>query len=313
MGHRFCRPGTGVFWLMGKGAVRKIDFNNPAQVKETPVQPGSADDMPGEFRDAVKRILTIYDIPAAEQEACCRREGSYATGTNASSGGRAERQLVTRNRDAAATSRSSAARSPSVARSTNSSSTSSLGDDVGIALDYRYNATEPRVVGGDWHSKSGGIIYPLVADSFAEFCKMIGPCAALGHFQQNQTFPGIRNLCPKRPIPGTKQESCPVFTNPLHIWLLSTAVLGLIANFALIKYLFHQSKGPVRGRAAGFVCGLSVHLAVMCLVFGLVQRFANLSTPELERVSYYTGPAVLAFLSIPVAVITCYWWDKRYR
>ena len=49
-----------------------------------------------------------------------------------------------------------------------------LGDDVGIALDYRYSSTEPCVVGGDWHSKSRGIIYRLVANSFAEFAEKIG-------------------------------------------------------------------------------------------------------------------------------------------
>lgn len=50
---------------MSKGEVRKIDYSNPAQVKESPIKPGSSEDMPGEFRDAVKRIQTIYDIPAA--------------------------------------------------------------------------------------------------------------------------------------------------------------------------------------------------------------------------------------------------------
>ena len=73
-----CRPGTGVLWLMSKGAVRKIDYSNPAQVKETPIKPGSSEDMPGEFRDAVQRILTIYDIPAAEQEALLSKVAANA-------------------------------------------------------------------------------------------------------------------------------------------------------------------------------------------------------------------------------------------
>jgi hypothetical protein len=48
-----------------------------------------------------------------------------------------------------------------------------IGDDVGIALDYRHSLTEPRVVGGDWHSSPGGIIYRLIANNFAEFAKSI--------------------------------------------------------------------------------------------------------------------------------------------
>ena len=63
---------------MSNGAVRKIDYSNPAQVKETPIKPGSSEDMPGEFRDAVKRILTIYDIPAAEQEALLSKVAANA-------------------------------------------------------------------------------------------------------------------------------------------------------------------------------------------------------------------------------------------
>ena len=34
--------------------------------------------MPGEFRDAVKRILTIYAIPAAEQEALLSKVAANA-------------------------------------------------------------------------------------------------------------------------------------------------------------------------------------------------------------------------------------------
>jgi hypothetical protein len=73
-----CRPGTGVFWLMSKGAVRKIDYSNPAKVTDTPIKPGSSEEMPGEFRDAVKRILKIYDIPAAEQEALLSKVAANA-------------------------------------------------------------------------------------------------------------------------------------------------------------------------------------------------------------------------------------------
>jgi hypothetical protein len=48
------------------------------------------------------------------------------------------------------------------------------GDDVGIALDYRYNSIEPCLVGGDWHTKPGGIVYRLVAKSFTEFAEAVG-------------------------------------------------------------------------------------------------------------------------------------------
>jgi beta-lactamase regulating signal transducer with metallopeptidase domain/WD40 repeat protein len=61
-----CRPGTGVLWLLTKGAVRKIDYSNPGQVKETSITRGSRDDMPDEFREAVKRILTISNVPAEQ-------------------------------------------------------------------------------------------------------------------------------------------------------------------------------------------------------------------------------------------------------
>lgn len=47
------------------------------------------------------------------------------------------------------------------------------GDDVGIALEYRYDSFEPCVVGGDWNSRPGRIVYRRIADSFAEFAELI--------------------------------------------------------------------------------------------------------------------------------------------
>jgi Protein of unknown function (DUF1549) len=64
-----CRPRTGILWVLSKGAVRRIDYSNPSEVKETTVNPAGGEGMPEEFRDAVKRILKIYNIPAADQEA----------------------------------------------------------------------------------------------------------------------------------------------------------------------------------------------------------------------------------------------------
>jgi beta-lactamase regulating signal transducer with metallopeptidase domain len=57
-----CRPGSGVFYLLSKGAVRKIDFSYPAKVTDTP-----ANDLPAEFRDEVKRQLDIHGISDAQQ------------------------------------------------------------------------------------------------------------------------------------------------------------------------------------------------------------------------------------------------------
>jgi hypothetical protein len=58
--------------------VPSVSLSLAAQVKETPIKPGSSEDMPGEFRDAVQRILTIYDIPAAEQEALLSKVAANA-------------------------------------------------------------------------------------------------------------------------------------------------------------------------------------------------------------------------------------------
>lgn len=48
-----------------------------------------------------------------------------------------------------------------------------IGDDVGIALDYRHDRANPRVVGGDWHSGVNGIRYRQIAESFTDFATML--------------------------------------------------------------------------------------------------------------------------------------------
>jgi beta-lactamase regulating signal transducer with metallopeptidase domain/biopolymer transport protein ExbD len=68
-----CRPGTRILWVLTKGAARRIDYSNPAQVKETTIKPGTGEDMPNEFRDAVGRILSIYNISAADRDALISR------------------------------------------------------------------------------------------------------------------------------------------------------------------------------------------------------------------------------------------------
>lgn len=57
-----CRPNDGYFYLLSKGAVRKIDYRDPGNVTDTP-----ADDLPAEFRDEVKRQLDIHEISAEQQ------------------------------------------------------------------------------------------------------------------------------------------------------------------------------------------------------------------------------------------------------
>lgn len=48
-----------------------------------------------------------------------------------------------------------------------------LGDDVGIALDYRMGNV-PRVIGSDWHSISDRCVYREISSSFDEFVMLLG-------------------------------------------------------------------------------------------------------------------------------------------
>jgi hypothetical protein len=47
------------------------------------------------------------------------------------------------------------------------------GDDVGIALDYRTSAVDPRVVAGDWGSGQG-CVWREVAPMFSIFVRLLG-------------------------------------------------------------------------------------------------------------------------------------------
>lgn len=49
-----------------------------------------------------------------------------------------------------------------------------IGDDCGIALDYRLDVNQPRVIGSDWHSGMNGVQYRQIADSFSDFASAIG-------------------------------------------------------------------------------------------------------------------------------------------
>jgi hypothetical protein len=48
-----------------------------------------------------------------------------------------------------------------------------IGDDVAIALDYRSNPDDPRVLASDWHS-GPGCFWREVSPSFTEFVKLLG-------------------------------------------------------------------------------------------------------------------------------------------
>jgi hypothetical protein len=48
------------------------------------------------------------------------------------------------------------------------------GDDVGIALDYRTGAADPRVVASEWEEAPAGCKWREVTPTFSEFVKMLG-------------------------------------------------------------------------------------------------------------------------------------------
>jgi hypothetical protein len=48
------------------------------------------------------------------------------------------------------------------------------GDDLAIALDYRTDATDPRVVASDWDEGPGGCEWREVAPSFSQFVRTLG-------------------------------------------------------------------------------------------------------------------------------------------
>lgn len=57
-----CRPGEGLFYLLHKGVVRKIDYTKPREITDT-----SANDLPAEFRDEVKRQFDIAGVSPESQ------------------------------------------------------------------------------------------------------------------------------------------------------------------------------------------------------------------------------------------------------
>jgi beta-lactamase regulating signal transducer with metallopeptidase domain len=54
--------GAGVLWVMQKDLVRKYNFTDPSQVKETRVEPGSIADVPEQLRGALRKV---FEAPGA--------------------------------------------------------------------------------------------------------------------------------------------------------------------------------------------------------------------------------------------------------
>lgn len=59
--------GAGVLWVIQKGLVRKQDFTNPAQVKETRFEPGRIIDVPEPLRDALRKVFEVEGAPVQPQ------------------------------------------------------------------------------------------------------------------------------------------------------------------------------------------------------------------------------------------------------
>lgn len=59
---------AGALWIAQKGLVRKYDFTNPAQVKETRFGPGSITNVPERFREALRAALDVPGAPVQQQE-----------------------------------------------------------------------------------------------------------------------------------------------------------------------------------------------------------------------------------------------------
>ena len=48
-----------------------------------------------------------------------------------------------------------------------------LGDDLGIALDYRTASDDPRIVASDWGQDATGCLWREVAPTFSQFARML--------------------------------------------------------------------------------------------------------------------------------------------
>jgi beta-lactamase regulating signal transducer with metallopeptidase domain len=60
--------GTGELWVVQKGLVRKYDFTNPDNVKETRFDEGGNNNLPEQFREPLKTLLGAPGAPVQRQE-----------------------------------------------------------------------------------------------------------------------------------------------------------------------------------------------------------------------------------------------------
>lgn len=98
---------------------------------------------------------------------------------------------------------------------------------------------------------------------------------------------------------------------PLVAWLLAVAALGTIANFALVWWLFRDTKCRGCGIAVGVFACFALHLPLMWTLMELVIRIGRVPLDRVETLGYYVGPAVFAFISLPVGGIACRCWSCR--
>jgi beta-lactamase regulating signal transducer with metallopeptidase domain len=68
--------GAGVLWVMQKDLVRKLDFTDPAQVKETRFEPGSIADVPQQLRGTLRKVFDVPGGPVQEPEAPKAKKGA---------------------------------------------------------------------------------------------------------------------------------------------------------------------------------------------------------------------------------------------
>jgi hypothetical protein len=58
--------GSNVLWVLQEGTVRRYDFTNPTDVKETTLeQPAHRDKVPGSILDALRSAIDVPAAPAA--------------------------------------------------------------------------------------------------------------------------------------------------------------------------------------------------------------------------------------------------------
>jgi hypothetical protein len=98
---------------------------------------------------------------------------------------------------------------------------------------------------------------------------------------------------------------------PLVGWFSAVVLLGTIANFALVGRLFRDTtcRGP--GIVAGVLACLAAHVPLTSALIEFVIRRCRVPLDQAETVGYFVGPAIFAFVSLPVGEIACRWWSSR--